>query len=100
MMIATTTTTMINGDRIDPTDETHAMRRRMRRNDARRGSNANVRKNESVSVMLDQNDTETKRMTSHAGSSTTLTTTIAVACRTGRIVTGSGSENGRKYRSV
>lgn len=101
MMIAMTTTTrMIDGDRIDPTDETHAMRRRMRRNDARRGSNANVRKNESVSVMLDQNDTEMKRTMSPAGSSTTLTTTIAVACRTGRIVTGSGNGNGRKYRSV
>lgn len=91
---------MIDGDRIDHTDETHAMRRRMRRNAERRGSNANVRRNESANARLDQNGTETKRTTSHAGSSTTPTTMIAAACRTGRIVTGSGNGNGRKYRSV
>lgn len=100
MIVTTTTMRMIDGDRIDHTDETHAMRRRMRRNTERRGSDVNVRKNESASVMLDQNDTETKKTTSHAGSNTTLTTMIAVVCRTGRIVTRSGSGSGRKYRSV
>lgn len=100
MMIATTTTRMIDGDRIDHTDETHAMRRRMRRNAEMRSSDANVKRNESANVMLDQNDTETKRTTSHAGSSFTPTKMIVVACRTGRIVTGSGSGNGRKYRLV
>lgn len=100
MTVTTTTMTMIDGDRIDRTAETHAMKRRMRRNDARRRPNANVRKNESASVMLDQNDTEMKRTKSHADSSTTLTKTIAVVCRTGRTVTGSGSGNGRKCRSV
>lgn len=100
MMTATTTMTMIDGDRIDRTDETHAMKRRTRRNDARRRPNANVRKNVSASVKLDRNDTETKRTKSHADLSSTLTRTIAVACRTGRTVTGSESGNGRKYRSV
>jgi hypothetical protein len=100
MTTVTTTTMMIDGDRIGRTDETHAMRRRMRRNDVRRSFNATVRKTENESVMLDRNDTEMKRKKSHAGSSITLTTMIAVACHTGHTVIGSASENGRKSQLV
>lgn len=100
MTTMTTTMTMIDGDRIDRTDETHAMRRRMRRNDVRRSSNVNVRKTETESVMLDRNDTEMKRTKSHADSSITLTTMIVVVCHTGRTVIGSGSGSERKSRSV
>jgi hypothetical protein len=102
MTTATTMMTMIDGDHIDRTDETHVTRRRMRRNDARRSFNVNVRKTETESVMHDRNGTEMKRKKSHADSSTTLTKMIAVACHTGHtvIVNGSGSGSGRKSRSV
>jgi hypothetical protein len=53
MTTATTMMTMIDGDHIDRTDETHVTRRRMRRNDARRSFNVNVRKTETESVMHD-----------------------------------------------
>lgn len=99
----TTETTMmmkIDGDRIDRTDEIRVMRRRMRRNDARRDANANVKKNGSASVTLGQNGTETKRTTSHVDSSTTPMTMTAVASHTGRTVTGSGNGNGRKCQSA
>lgn len=102
MTTVMTMMTMIDGDRIDRTDETPGMRKRMRRKDARRSSNVNVRKTESESVMLDRNDTEMKMMKSHGDSSTTLMTMIGVACHTDRTVIGSGngSGSGRKSRSM
>lgn len=95
MTTVTTTTTMIDGDRIGHTDGTLGMRRRMRRNDVRKRFNASVRKTESA--MLGRNDTGTKRTRSRADSSTTLTTMTAVACHIGHTATESGSGRGRKF---
>lgn len=96
MTSVTTMMTMIDGDRIGLTGGTHAMRRRTRRNDARKRPNVNVRKTENESVMCGRNDTGTRRTRSRADSSTTLTKMTVVVCHTGHTVIESGNGSGRK----